>query len=110
MFELRLQLSYFFFSSEQDCEAIEVTGDPYNSHVGIYLLTDKRTSDNPVWKIRLGDRYIFNTGDDTSGWRIGSKSSLTDSTYYCHGKHILMLFIIKSCFNNIIRWLVKIFQ
>ena len=95
VFELRLQLRQFFLSSEQDCEAIEVTADPSNNHVGIYLLTDKKISDNPVWKIQLGDRFIFNTGRySTSGWRIGSKSSLTSGSYYCHGKHTIVMVII----------------
>ena len=100
MFELRLQLRYFFFSSEQDCEAIEVTADPSISHEGIYLLTDKRTSDNPVWKIQLGDRYIFNTGG-SSRWRIGSESSLTsgDYSYYCQGKHYFDTFHHQKLFQ-----------
>ena len=59
--------------------------------MGIYLHTDKKISDNPVWKIQLGDRFIFNTGD---GWRIGSKSGLTSGRYYCHGKHTIVMVII----------------
>ena len=86
------QCVFVCFYLEPPCEAIEVTADPSNSHVGLYLLSDKKVSDNPVWKIQHGDRYIFNTGG-ASGWRIGSKSSLTSGSYYCHGKHILILFI-----------------
>ena len=57
-----------------------VTADPSNSHVGIYLPWNEKTSEksnNSVWKIQLGDRYIFNDGRDRSGYRIGSKSGLT---------------------------------
>ena len=90
----------FFFSSEQDCEAIEVTGDPSNNNVGIYLITDKKSSDNPVWKIQLGDRFIFNTGRASpSGWRIGSESSLTSGSYYCRGKNYFDMFHHQKLFQ-----------
>ena len=77
---VRLQLRWVFFSSEEDCPAIKVTAYPSNNHVGIYLPWNEKTSEksnNSVWKIQLGDRYIFNDGRDRSGYRIGSKSGLT---------------------------------
>ena len=86
--------SIFFFSSESPCEAIEVTGDSSNNNVGIYLPWNERTSEKSnsfVWKIQVGDRYIFNTGQGSEGYRIGSKSSLTSGSYYCQGKDILTL-------------------
>ena len=91
----------FFFSSERDCEAIEVTAtaDPCNNQVGIYLPWNEETSEksnNSVWKIQLGDRYIFNDGRDRSGYRIGSKSGLTTRRFYCKGKYTLTLFTISS--------------
>ena len=90
----------FFFSSEQDCPAIEVTADPDDySHVGIYLPWNEQTSEksnNSIWKIQLGDRFIFNSGGDTAGYRIGSKSGLTTRRFYCYGKHPLTLFTISS--------------
>ena len=90
----------FFFSSEQDCPAIEVTADPDDySHVGIYLPWNEQTSEksnNSIWKIQLGDRFIFNSGEDTAGYRIGSKSGLTTRRFYCYGKHPLTLFTISS--------------
>ena len=61
--------------------------------MGIYLPWNERTSEksnDPVWKIQLGDRFIFNTGSK-NGYRIGSKSSLTSGSYYCQGKDILKL-------------------
>ena len=104
------------FYLEPPCEAIEVTADSYISHQGIYVLTDEKISDNPVWKIQLGDRYIFNTGRGKEGYRIGSKSSLPSGSFYCKGKVILILFTISctlvSVFTpagtNVIAWLVKI--
>ena len=87
---------FVFFSSEQDCQAIEVTADPSSSHVGIYLPWNEKTSEksnNFVWKIQHGDRFIFNIGQ---GYRIGSKSSLTSGNFYCKGKHILTLFTISG--------------
>ena len=66
--------------------------------MGIYLLTDKKSSDNPVWKIQLGDRFIFNTGR-ASGWRIGSESTLTSGGYYCHGKHYFDTFHHQKLFQ-----------
>ena len=84
-----------FFTSDI-CEAIHVTGDnsTSNSEGGLYLLSDERASDapnNPVWKKfqTFGDdrRFIFNDGS-SRGWRIGTKSFLSDGNYYCKGKHI----------------------
>ena len=83
-----------FFSSEQNCEAIEVTADPSNSHVGIYLPWNEKTSEKSVWKIQHGDRFIFNFGQDSGGYRIGSKSSLTSGRFYCEGKYILTPFLV----------------
>ena len=81
-------LSCQFFTSDI-CEAIHVTGDTSNSEGGLYLPTDKRAPDapnNPVWKLRGEDRFIFNTGS-SSGWRIGAKSFLTNGHHWCKGKH-----------------------
>ena len=91
---VRLQLRWVFFSSELDCEAIEVTADPSSSHVGIYLPWNEKTSEKSVWKIQHGDRFIFNFGQDSGGYRIGSKSSLTSGRFYCEGKHILTPFLV----------------
>ena len=98
MFECKASIKMFFFSSERDCEAIEVTAtaDPHNNQVGIYLPWNEETSEkssNSVWKLQVGNRFIFNIG---GGYRIGSKSSLTSGNYYCKGKHILTLFTISS--------------
>ena len=87
--------SLTFFTSEL-CEAIQVTGDNSNSNVGLYILTNERTSadpNSPVWKTTKGDRFIFNTGTK-EGWRIGPESSLTTGSFYCNGKHILNLFVV----------------
>ena len=78
------------------CEAIEVSGDTSNSNVGLYILANEKTlaePNNPVWKSPKGNRFIFNTGT-SEGWRIGSKSSLTTGSFYCKGKHILILLIL----------------
>ena len=96
MFECKASIKMFFFSSERDCEAIEVTAtaDPRNNQVGIYLPWNEETSEKsniPVWKIQVGDRFIFNTGQGSEGYRIGSKSTLTSGGYYCKGKHISTL-------------------
>jgi len=69
------------------CGAIHVTGETSNSEGGLYLPTDKRAPDapnNPVWKLRGEDRFIFNTGS-SSGWRIGAKSFLTNGHHWCKG-------------------------
>ena len=99
MFECKASIKMGFFSSELDCQAIEVTADPSSSHVGIYLPWNEKTSEksnNSVWKIQHGDRFIFNIGGDGGGYRIGSKSSLTSGRFYCKGKHILILFTFSS--------------
>ena len=90
-----------FFTSDI-CEAIHVTGDnsTSNSEGGLYLLSDERSSDapnNPVWKNSAGNHFIFTTGS-SDGWRIGAKSSLADGSYYCKGKHILILSPIASTY------------
>ena len=88
-----------FFTSDI-CEALHVTGDTSNSEGGLYLPSDERASDapnNPVWKNSAGNRFIFNTGS-SRGWRIGTKSFLSDGDYYCKGKHILILSPIASTY------------
>ena len=45
---------------------------------------------NPVWEIPGADRFIFNDGKGTGGWRIGKKSGLTTGRLYCQGKCGLM--------------------
>ena len=110
---LWLIMIFFLFSSELHCEAIQVTGDASDSNVGLYILTNERTSakpNNPVWKTPEGDRFIFNTGS-REGWRIGPKKSLATGSSYCKSKHILILFSNTSiyseylCASIISRWI-----
>ena len=47
-----------------------------------YLSEDKSGPNNPVWKLKDQDRYIFNTGS-SKGLRIGDSSDLkTGANYY----------------------------
>ena len=89
---------YFFISG--NCGAILVTGDSRTSWSlgGLYVLSNARASaslNRPVWKNYDGTRFIFNTGT-TTGWRIGNMESLTDGSYYCKSKHILMKFTVAT--------------
>ena len=97
-------LFYEYFFTSDICEAIHVTGDnsTSNSERGLYLLSDERASgapNNPVWKIFAGNRFIFTDGN-SNGWRIGPKSSLADGSYYCKGKHILIILKVASMFSE----------
>ena len=87
---------HVFFFTSGDCGAILVTGD--SSEGGLYVLSNARASaslNRPVWKNYDGTRFIFNTGT-TTGWRIGNMESLTDGSYYCKSKHILMKFTVAT--------------
>ena len=66
---------------------------------GLYLLSDERASffpNNPVWETFAGNRFIFKNIPDQK-WKLGDKKGLTDGSYFCISKHILIIFTIASC-------------
>ena len=78
-----------FIIAERDCGTIQVSegSSTAKSTHGIYYLSeDKSGPNNPVWKLKDQDRYIFNTGS-SSGLKIGDASNLkTGSSYYYPSK------------------------
>ena len=57
-----------------------MTGSDFEDCTGKYFLTNEscdRDPSLPVYKHEERDRYIYNTGIDFSGWRIGKKERLS---------------------------------
>ena len=57
-----------------------MTGSDYQDCTGKYFLTTEscdRDPSLPVYKHEERDRYIYNTGTDFAGWRIGEKNDLS---------------------------------
>ena len=50
-----------------------------------YLSEEKSGPDNPVWKLKDQDLYIFNTGS-SNGLRIGDSSDLKSGDWYYQSK------------------------
>ena len=74
--------------AERDCGTIQVSegSSTYKSEHGMYYLSeDKSGPNNPVWKLKDQDRYIFNTGS-SKGLRIGKSSALKTGSSYYHSK------------------------
>merc|ERR1711935_290535 len=80
--------------TESICDVFEVTNGTRSS-TGTYFLSKEKAPAAPnlsVWKLEGKDRYIYNTGKNTSfiGWRIGRYSSLsTGKSYYKSSKSTL---------------------
>ena len=62
----------------KDCGIIQVSAgsDTYDTFYGLYSLSEGKSGpNNPVWKLKDKNYYIFNTGGP-AGFRIGSEKSL----------------------------------
>ena len=82
---IKIHILCIFIIAEEDCGRIQVSAgsDSYESFYGIYSLSeDKSGPNNPVWKLKDKNYYIFNTGS-SSGFRSGNEKSLkTGSSWY----------------------------
>ena len=82
--------TFIFIIAEEDCGRIQVSAgsDSYESFYGIYSLSeDKSAPNNPVWKQKAGNFYIFNTGN-SDGLRIGKEERIkTGQSYYYSKKY-----------------------
>ena len=93
---IKIHILCIFIIAEEDCGRIQVSAgsDSYESFYGIYSLSeDKSAPNNPVWKQRDGNFYIFNNGD-SKGFRLAEEEHIkTGESYYYSKKYI-------SCYIN----------
>ena len=64
------------------------TRSPYYIFHGLYSLSeDKSAGNNPVWKQKYGNYYIFNI-ESLEGFRIGGEENIkTGESYYYSKKY-----------------------
>ena len=69
----------------KDCGIIQVSAgsDTYDTFYGLYSLSEVKSGpNNPVWKLKDKNYYIFDSGS-SHGFRIGNEKSLkTGSSWY----------------------------
>ena len=74
----------------KDCGIIQVSAgsDTYDTFYGLYSLSEGKSGpNNPVWKLKDKNYYIFNDGS-SEGFRIGSEKSLKSGSFYYASKKL----------------------
>ena len=86
---------YAFIIAEKDCGTIQVSAgsNTFKSSLGFYYLSkDKSGPNNPVWKLKDKDRYIFNSGG-SKGLRIGKEERIKSGQSYYSSKKLKFNYI-----------------
>ena len=77
-----------FIIADKDCGRIQVSGAPRNyGDNGDYDLSESKSEpNNPVWKLKYSDRYIFSLGH--GGFGIGEEKHIKPGVFYYKSKKL----------------------